>query len=108
MKQISNKMKEEWLKEGWSYKETEHGFYFSINFPFGQLTRTITISFESEPRNYYFIETILTNGNDYITENLFVEMKEHMLIHNTLIDLGWITTEIKTEECNEERNLFNL
>lgn len=81
----------EWEKEGWKFNTSEKGFNFTIEFPFDKFKRVITVYFETEPRNYYFIEVKLkASDNNIVYENLYVEPKEHMLIHNTLLELGWI------------------
>ena len=81
-----------WENEGWKFSEKEKGFSFTIDFPFDKFTREITVHFETEPRNYYYIDVRLytPNNDSSAQENLFVEMKEHEMIHKTLQSLQWI------------------
>lgn len=100
---MNNEIIEMWTKEGWKYSEIEDGFSFQIKFPFAKkFTRIITVYFKTKPRNYYFIEVKLVNEDEteFAYENLFVEMKEHMLIHKTLLALNWIKVEVVNESTN--------
>lgn len=89
---ISKRIKKMWEDEGWKYSEKEEGFNFAIEFPFDKFTRRITVYFETKPRKYYYIDVKLyTPDRDaYAQENLFIEMKEHEMIHKTLKNLKWI------------------
>lgn len=90
---LSKKIIKMWEKEGWKYTKTETGFNFQIEFPFAEkFIRIITVYFETEPRKYYYIDVRVTDKekSGYAYETLYVEPKEHMLIHNTLLDLKWI------------------
>lgn len=117
MKKPSEQILEMWKKEGWKYEESDNGFAFSIDYPFKlktpleemEVIRTITVFFENqEDKNYYYISTqVHTKKKDTtVHEYLYVEMREHMMIHKTLIDLGWIEEENKEE--NKEITLFDF
>ena len=85
-------VKKLWNKNGWKFEEIENGIKFSIEFPFDKLKRIISVYFIEKPRKYYYIEVKLANedNSEFAYENLYVEMKEHMLIHKTLWKIGWL------------------
>ncbi len=104
----SNKIIEMWKSEGWNYEEEENGFSFNIIFPFMEFDRQIIITFESEDKhNYYYINTQVYNKDRSasVYEYLYVEPKEHMMIHKTLEDLGWIKEE---KEQEKELTIFDF
>lgn len=112
IKKPSDKIIQMWKDEGWEFDEYEEGFSFNIKFPFMKFIRTITVYFENqEGKNYYYIntQTHAKDNSDSVYEYLYVEMKEHMMVHKTLLDLGWINTnEIIEEEKPQEKTLFDF
>lgn len=92
---VSENIIKMWEEEGWKFNQTETGFNFTTSFPVDKFTRIITVFFESKPRNYYYVEVKLTNNekNQYAYDYLNIEPKEHMMIHKTILDLGWLENE---------------
>lgn len=96
-----------WTKNKWQFQETQKGFDVGIRFPFMQFNRTIIIHFEeNEKKRYYYVDTQITSldGSSKCQETLCIEMKEHMLIHSTLMILGWIKKE--KEVVVEKKGFF--
>ena len=110
MRTPSEKIIQMWKEEKWEYEEYENGFCFKITFPFMQFDRNITIFFENdEGKNYYYIKTQVfsKDKSSSVYEYLYIEPKEHMMIHKTLLDLDWLKEEQKKEE-NKELTLFDF
>lgn len=86
-----------WQKNGWKFK-VEQGtgiekFVYKVKIA-DNITRYITVNFATKSeRKYYFVEVYTAvNGKETVrvNENLYIEAKEHMLIHKTLLKLGWL------------------